>query len=401
MTRYYANLVRFGVLGLRPVNAGQVEPWCFFSMFKHLCFNPAHAGFRRTAHMFDTVLPDHLRFLESALRVLLCCLYLPLMLAFPFIAWLAAPKEFAAAVDRPFEWLDKRFRSQKDQTPLGLMNTSVDLTILAHRQHGDDLLDKRTFFEHCGPLGLPTIACLDKERPPAEGQTVWRKPRRGGNGEGHGKVVADAPFLQALAGLSAEEVIQPVLRNHRDLCEIASDTLASLRVLTLHDSGGRPELFGLVDIKFARGSLIQSNVSAGGLVVLVDGRGRMLGSAHDLQGRAFAQHPDTGASFTGRQVPMYEEAVQLCLHAHEQIAPDLFVVGWDVALTDEKPVLIEPNIFAQLATAVRESDVPIYKQQLVTRLERLYAEGSGLLATWRAWCLFGMGIWTSALLWAL
>ena len=54
-------------------------------------------------------------------------------------------------------------------------------------------------------------------------------------------------------------------------------------------------------------------------------------------------HPVTQTAFKGFTVPMFDEAVTLCLQA-AQVKPDLAYIGWDVAITPDKPVLIEGNI---------------------------------------------------------
>jgi hypothetical protein len=213
--------------------------WCLFVIVQHFCFNPGHPNFRRTAHMYQTVVPD--RFAAVARPALHACLllgYLPLMAIYPLLTALASNGDYRLALTAPFAWLDPRFRSQKDQTAMGLLNTSVDLTLLAHRPSGDDILDKTRFFEQCGPAGLSTV----RGQPPAASR-----------GEPHG--------------------------------------LASLRVRMLHDGSGTPYQLGRADIKFVRRGGIVSNVSQGGVYVLVDEAGRLQNEAIDLVGTRYQGTP--------------------------------------------------------------------------------------------------------------
>jgi len=53
-------------------------------------------------------------------------------------------------------------------------------------------------------------------------------------------------------------------------------------------------------------------------------------------------HPDSGIVFKGYKIPFLKEAVELCLKAHQLLYFN-FVIGWDVAITDKGPVIVEAN----------------------------------------------------------
>jgi hypothetical protein len=55
------------------------------------------------------------------------------------------------------------------------------------------------------------------------------------------------------------------------------------------------------------------------------------------------RHPQTGVPFEGFDVPFWDEARRLVERAALAMLP-LRTIGWDVALTDEGPVLIEGNV---------------------------------------------------------
>jgi hypothetical protein len=54
------------------------------------------------------------------------------------------------------------------------------------------------------------------------------------------------------------------------------------------------------------------------------------------------RHPDTGAVIEGRVLPFWQDTVDLGCRAHAVFAPRV-VVGWDIAITQRGPVLIEGN----------------------------------------------------------
>jgi hypothetical protein len=56
----------------------------------------------------------------------------------------------------------------------------------------------------------------------------------------------------------------------------------------------------------------------------------------------FDSHPETGAAIAGERPAGFEEAVELACRAHRYI-PHLRFLGWDIAPTDEGPVIFETN----------------------------------------------------------
>jgi hypothetical protein len=88
------------------------------------------------------------------------------------------------------------------------------------------------------------------------------------------------------------------------------------------------------------------NLHAGGIGALVDVKSGRLSRASNLGADArlgwFSTHPDTGAQIEGKVVPCWEQVKQLAVAAHGQFN-DRVVVGWDIAMLEDGPILIEGN----------------------------------------------------------
>lgn len=89
------------------------------------------------------------------------------------------------------------------------------------------------------------------------------------------------------------------------------------------------------------------NISSGGIYVGIDiDKGVLYPEAvSDViygQGKIFTRHPDTGFTFEGFQIPWFTEIKKLVLKAAGHV-PQLKIIGWDVAIDPEGPVLIEGN----------------------------------------------------------
>lgn len=54
------------------------------------------------------------------------------------------------------------------------------------------------------------------------------------------------------------------------------------------------------------------------------------------------EHPDSGVVFDGFQIPYWPQAVRLALDCAEKV-PQLTYIKWDIAITEEGPVIIEGN----------------------------------------------------------
>lgn len=63
------------------------------------------------------------------------------------------------------------------------------------------------------------------------------------------------------------------------------------------------------------------------------------------EGHTMATHPDTGVRVAGESIPNIDECVALVRRAHARLLPNVPLVGWDVAITEEAGTcLLEANL---------------------------------------------------------
>jgi hypothetical protein len=184
---------------------------------------------------------------------------------------------------------------------------------------------------------------------------------RGGRGAerwdyvGHGAFKLNgAPALseeQFLARLRHKSRSQPFLvqeraRNHPAMRDLSNGALNTIRLLSCLDEQDQPEIMGAV-LRIAVGSNVTvDNVHAGGLAAAIDlDEGRLM-PATDLGADAWLGwtdwHPQTGARITGRVLPMWDEVRDLACQAHRAFN-DRVVIGWDIAIMEDRPRLVEGN----------------------------------------------------------
>jgi hypothetical protein len=223
------------------------------------------------------------------------------------------------------------------------------------------LADKRLFYARCAELGLPhpplLATLVDGAVAVREAPTVAAlalKPVDGEGGSGFqlfdypaadGDAAAFARFVRERFGrLRGAWLIQPKVTVHPDLKDLSLSALSTARVSTMLNERGEPEIVTSV-LRFPSDPASQvDNIKSGGLMAPIDLATGVLGPA--CRGRwvgDVAEHPASGATIAGRRLPFWEEAKALVLKAHRGGFADYNLVGWDVALTAEGPLLIEGN----------------------------------------------------------
>jgi hypothetical protein len=117
-----------------------------------------------------------------------------------------------------------------------------------------------------------------------------------------------------------------------------------VRVVTILDEAGRPEA---VSATFRFASVPEAavdNMKAGGLIAAVDLATGALGPAcKGYGGEDHAVHPATGAAIVGRVLPDWAAVTALARRAHAAAFADYVLIGWDIAMAPEGPLLIEGN----------------------------------------------------------
>ncbi len=220
------------------------------------------------------------------------------------------------------------------------------------------LADKERFAERCAAAGLPhpeTLAvishrAIDILADPA-GRAVVAKPTHGEGGDGLTMLgpLADAGRLRAsLADLPTASgrvwIVQPRIDGDPELADLALNALPTIRIVTMFDEAGHPEVVSATFRCASDPAAHVDNMKAGGLIAPVDLDTGALGIAcRGYGGGDHAVHPVTGGVIAGRLLPGWKDATEVVTRAHGGAFADYVLIGWDVALTAQGPVLIEGN----------------------------------------------------------
>ncbi len=155
----------------------------------------------------------------------------------------------------------------------------------------------------------------------------------------------------AVALKGDQYIFQKRLYSHQKIAEFTNNPiLQGLRLITCLDENDHPHLI-IRKIKLSKKGNIVDNFSWGanqGRQCIVDENGFIKSTAtyHPEKKHVVRQDyvEDATGNRAGFKVPMWEQCVALVLEAQRVFAP-LRTIGWDVAVTDDGPFLIEGNVF--------------------------------------------------------
>ncbi len=276
-----------------------------------------------------------------------------------------------------------------------------------------NLGDKMQLFACCARAGLPhtTPVMLIEDR-----RWVWQsanlldldqdlfvKPRVGRGAVGVLLYRRTGPFRyidKAGKKLTLGEIVGDVirrcgaqsmmvltrLRNHPAIADMAHQSLITVRMMTCLDENLEPELvlaYFRVLSRLEPDWPIKKPIGEHAAAVdLATGRlGELTGDRPECLSQWYDRHPVTDAQIVGRTVPEWAAAVDLVKRAH-RIASDRVLVGWDVAITPDGPVLLEGNSYPDTHAGQRIHRKPYGEMRIgellrfhMARLEAHWAAG--------------------------
>lgn len=142
--------------------------------------------------------------------------------------------------------------------------------------------------------------------------------------------------------LYGRSILQEVVRQDELVARFSSSSVNTVRVVTLLNKENRPILIS-ASMRFGVGEAYVDNWSAGGIAVGVDRKsGTLRDIAYDKKGNQYLKHPVSNKRFEGFQVPRWTEVEAMALHVQNK-CPFYKMLGLDIAITPDGPVLIEMN----------------------------------------------------------
>ena len=157
-------------------------------------------------------------------------------------------------------------------------------------------------------------------------------------------VPLDIDGLSKVLG-KANWVVQRRLESHKTIKVVNNSALNTTRIVTVMNGSEIEYLGGFQS--FATGNTEIDSWGKGaiyvGIVVdkgTLDSRGYYHPAVRDKT--IVFEHPDSQVCFEEYPLPFLKEALKLCIKAH-RLFYNHFIIGWDVAITDDGPLIVEAN----------------------------------------------------------
>ncbi len=138
-------------------------------------------------------------------------------------------------------------------------------------------------------------------------------------------------------------IVEKAVCQHPFLDKYCDTTAQTLRTVTYITSNGEIQVLATL-LKIARWGSAVDNVAISNIGARVNPDGVMEAAVSPQKNDIiiFENHPDTDAPIKGETLPYYNEAVEIAKEAHSKVH-HLRSIGWDIAISDKGPVIIEGN----------------------------------------------------------
>ena len=138
-----------------------------------------------------------------------------------------------------------------------------------------------------------------------------------------------------------QTIVEQCIIQNKELDKLYSKSVNSLRMFTFYKNGKTYFLQAI--LKIGNGGVVD-NFSSGGMYTYLDENGYVYVEAIDRLDNIYNVHPISKCPIVGFKVPMFEEAVKMVKEA-AKVVPEIGYVGWDVAIGEKEPIMIEGNCF--------------------------------------------------------
>lgn len=135
--------------------------------------------------------------------------------------------------------------------------------------------------------------------------------------------------------------LEELIIQHKKMSALAPASVNTIRIMTFVNNGKSEILYAA--LRVGNGSNDVDNFHRGGMGVSIDTKtGKLKKEAIDKDLRHFKKHPITKVTFNNYQLPYWNECKELVLKA-ALVNENIHVVGFDVAIGKDGPILVEGN----------------------------------------------------------
>ena len=136
--------------------------------------------------------------------------------------------------------------------------------------------------------------------------------------------------------------IEESIVQEKKMASLHPSSINTVRITTLLDKNNKAHVMYAI-LRIGTENRSVDNVGAGGIYTVLSEEGKITCPCwSDKTISTYTKHPTTGVELIGFEVPYFEQAKALCNKAAEK-QEHIRYVGWDVAITEKGPVIVEGN----------------------------------------------------------
>ena len=140
---------------------------------------------------------------------------------------------------------------------------------------------------------------------------------------------------------SGQTIVEECVVQHSDIGALYPSSVNTIRLVTIADNSGKVHVVFRAMRLGASGGVVD-NFNSGGMFVLIGEDGIISSDAINAKTEIFHRHPDTNSVFAGTKVPFFAQSMDMVTQA-ATLLPRVRYIAWDVAVTENGPLLIELN----------------------------------------------------------
>lgn len=174
-------------------------------------------------------------------------------------------------------------------------------------------------------------------------------------------------------------LFQTAIDQHETLRAVTGAAIGTLRVVTTRDETGIRPLYTLWKIPSPR-AMSDNYWQDGSMIAEIDPHGKVVSCAHGA-GPGYEKietHPVSGVRFAGLQIPHWSRLHEVAVEAHG-VFPEFGLLGWDIGISAEGPVIVEANENPFHALYQLAADRGVRNADFLPRFDAAAAETKRLL----------------------
>lgn len=137
-------------------------------------------------------------------------------------------------------------------------------------------------------------------------------------------------------------MIEECIHQNKDMV-FGGHSVNTIRAYTIYDKIEKRVVLLKTVVRVGVGESIVDNSHSGGCAYEVDRNlGIIISESYQADGGVNIIHPQTDICMLGQKIPHWDKVQRICIQAAEML-PEVPYIGWDVAIRDDGPILIEGN----------------------------------------------------------